>query len=197
MILTKNVEVQLRNKCISHYEKLGYKIPKVKDVNGDYRVKRRTIIIVNVNHLTKGSNVKILCKCDNCGKERLISYSQYRDLCQKCSMIFQGGENHHLFGKHQSDETKRKLRDSLKGRTLSEGHKEKLRYYSGENHSCYGKPRPEKTKRKISNSLMGKYSGERSPTWNPIELPPRKRGGFPAQRPLPTHDNASLKARSL
>jgi len=30
-----------------------------------------------------------------------------------------------------------------------------------------------------------------------IELPPRKRGGFPAQRPLPTHDNASLKARSL
>ena len=85
MIIDKFVEVVLQASNIKYYEKLGYIIPKYKDNVGIYRIKRNTTIIVKVLDLSKGSAVKIKCKCDICGKIRLVKYINYRDICHTCS----------------------------------------------------------------------------------------------------------------
>jgi group I intron endonuclease len=60
--------------------------------------------------------------------------------------------------KPRSDETKRKMSEAQKGRTLSKNHKAALknawknRNYSGENHPLYGKPRTDDVKKKISTT---------------------------------------------
>ena len=40
----------------------------------------------------------------------------------------QSGKNHPLFGKHHSEESKKKMSEKLKGRTLSEETKQKIRH---------------------------------------------------------------------
>lgn len=97
------------------------------------------------------------------------------------------GEKNSFYGKHFSEESKKKLSNALKGKMAgeknpfygqkhSEETKQKLSEYAaarigelnpnygnhalaGENHPWYGKHLPEETKRKISEARKGKYSG--------------------------------------
>jgi len=62
MILTKKIKI----KSNKRYEEFGYDITK-------------KTIIVNIEHLAKGSNKIILAKCDYCGKEKHIKYSEYNN----------------------------------------------------------------------------------------------------------------------
>ena len=55
--------------------------------------------------------------------------------------------NKNMFGKHHTEETKRKISEAKKG----------------EKHPLYGKILSEETKRKISESLKGRLSGEKHP----------------------------------
>jgi hypothetical protein len=80
MILNENVEIKVHTK-----NKLLYKENKIGD-----------IIQVNVFELTKGSNVKIDVRCDNCPTTNKISYYDYnratkdntrKYYCNKCSYI--------------------------------------------------------------------------------------------------------------
>ena len=83
----------------------------------------------------------------------------------------QDGENNPMYGKHHSDETKRKISEVLKGKTLSEKHKgESHPMYgkTGEKSPNYGKHHTEETKRKISETLTGKYCGENNPNSKPV-----------------------------
>ncbi len=58
------------------------------------------------------------------------------------------GENHPLYGKKHTDETKEKFKYR--------------NYCSGENHYAYSKKRSDDSKRKTSESLKGKFIGEKS-----------------------------------
>lgn len=60
------------------------------------------------------------------------------------------GEEHYLYGKSLSKETKKKLSESHKWRT-------------GENHNMYGIPKSNTVKKKISNTLKGQMSGIKNP----------------------------------
>lgn len=70
------------------------------------------------------------------------------------------GEKSSFYGKHHSEETKRKLHNAHKGKTLSDEHRKKLSeshkgIQAGENHPMYGKHHSEKTKQKLSELLSG------------------------------------------
>ena len=83
--------------------------------------------------------------------------------------------NKNMFGKHHSEETKRKIAESHKGRTLSEDTKRKIseshkgkklsdetkkklsESISGENHPLYGKHHSEETKQKMSAAKKGRH----------------------------------------
>ena len=60
------------------------------------------------------------------------------------------GEKHPWYGKHHTEEAKRKLSESLKGYKHSEDSKRKM------SRAHKGKPLSENTKRKISESLKGR-----------------------------------------
>ena len=64
--------------------------------------------------------------------------------------LHNSGENHPNYGKHLSDETKRKISESHKGKTLSDEHKKNL----SESHK--GKTLSDETKKKLSESHKGK-----------------------------------------
>lgn len=63
------------------------------------------------------------------------------------------GEDHHLYGKHPSDETREKQSKARKGK------------YVGEKHPFYGKHHSKETKDLLSKSMKGKYSGKNHPMY--------------------------------
>lgn len=93
------------------------------------------------------------------------------------------GENNPWYGKHPSEETKRKMRENHAdfsgknspkyGKKLSDETRRKISEhhadFSGENHPNYGKKLSDETKQKISKSRKGKYFGGNSPSAKPIE----------------------------
>ena len=80
--------------------------------------------------LSHGSNKKVLCVCDECGKERLIEYKGYRNLCKSCSRI----------GKHISEKTKNKISKANTGKHHSEETKLKIsKAHSGKNNLNFEK----------------------------------------------------------
>lgn len=80
-----------------HYENLGYEIPKAINKNGKLVSPRGTKILVNVEHLFKGSEVRVIKVCDLCGdKTKNLTYAGIiscrnqgdgLDRCKKCSNI--------------------------------------------------------------------------------------------------------------
>lgn len=76
------------------------------------------------------------------------------------------GEGNPFYGRHHSDEAKRKM-GAVKGKPLSEEHKRKLskahknrKYKKGEGSSFYGKHHTNETKIKMSNAQKGRYHTE-------------------------------------
>lgn len=60
------------------------------------------------------------------------------------------GEKNPFYGKHHSEESKLKMSESKKGKSLTEEHKQKIsNAIKGENHPNYGKHLSEETKKKI------------------------------------------------
>jgi hypothetical protein len=114
--------------------------------------------------------------CPACGKETsFIGLKQgYCKFCsKKCA---NSKENNPSYGKHPSEETKKKISDANKGKHLSEETKKKIsdankgRYPSeetkkkmskakkGEKHPFFGKHHSEETKKKISEANKGENS---------------------------------------
>jgi hypothetical protein len=81
MIIDKLVKLKIGGRNIKHF----------RSINPEYKIYQE--IEIPVELLTEGSNIKINCLCDLCGKKRYISYQKYRDSeklyggynCQKCS----------------------------------------------------------------------------------------------------------------
>lgn len=88
------------------------------------------------------------------------------------------GESNPWYGKHPSDETRRKMRENHAdfsgknspnyGKKLSDETRRKISEnhadFSGKNHPNYGKHLSDETKDKMSKARKGKYTGENSPT---------------------------------
>lgn len=66
-IITKKVEVKLWGTNIKYYKSLGY--------NG----RQGDVVIVNVEDLSDGCNVRVIVACDYCGKECNPRYVEYRN----------------------------------------------------------------------------------------------------------------------
>lgn len=77
IILDSEVNVNLSNKNIKHFESLGYIIPRYVDKKNRISVKRGTKIKVNPNDLPHYSEVKINVDCDACGDKQNIMYYGY------------------------------------------------------------------------------------------------------------------------
>jgi len=154
MILSKEVEVVLNPANVKYYEILGYIIPKYKNKSGKLIYKRGNKIKVKVTDLQKRSNIKVLCKCDICGKERWLNYNTYSDLCENC---FQ-----------KTNEFKEMVRKTHKGRKCSEETKTKMKENSWTHCDRYDEIRLEISERMSgkNNPMFGKL-GKQNPCWNP------------------------------
>jgi hypothetical protein len=98
-ILEKEVHIGISTN-VKHYEDLGYKIHREKDINGKLRVPSGTKLRVKVEDITYGSKIKLTKVCDDCGK--LVPNQQYkgivkgrkngdgRDRCGKCALSKEG-----------------------------------------------------------------------------------------------------------
>jgi hypothetical protein len=83
MLITQKVKQKWNAKTKKHYVDLGYKFTAMKDE-----------FIVNVEDLTNGSNVKVMVRCDYCGKEYEKCWYNYilenqdsyihKDCCNNC-----------------------------------------------------------------------------------------------------------------
>lgn len=121
-LITKEVEVGLNGRTIKHYEKLGYKIPKYIDKRNRIKIKRGTKILVKIEDLQEGSNIKVRVKCDNlsCCEEYELNYQQYLNqthdgkiYCKKCAnTILHSGENHPRWKTDKTQEEREKDRKS-------------------------------------------------------------------------------------
>lgn len=88
MILTKEVEVTINPLNFKRLKDIGYKFDHVGDK-----------IEININDLSKGSNVKIEVKCEHCKKTKFIAYYNYLNqikkgdnkyYCSDCKLIKSG-----------------------------------------------------------------------------------------------------------
>lgn len=104
------------------------------------------------------SGKKIIVACDNCGDVRIAKKCHYHALCKPCAQR----------GKYLSEETKRKISNSLMGHEgcrLGKHHSEEAKQKMsdakcGKRHPNYGKHRSEETKQKISEAHKGKTLSE-------------------------------------
>lgn len=99
MLITKEVEINLTGSIVKHYEELAYEIPRVKDKQYRMKIPIGTKLLVKVEDLPIGSNIKIDCLCEYCLEENIntiisMSYQNYLKIlnqknpkicCKKCS----------------------------------------------------------------------------------------------------------------
>ena len=96
-ILEKEVIIRLHTLTVNYYEGKGYDIPK-KIKNGILRVDYKSSILVKVEDLPNGSNLKVTKVCDDCGKKMpnrqyasIISSREKtdgKDRCVKCGALY-------------------------------------------------------------------------------------------------------------
>ena len=95
------------------------------------------------------------------GKHRIVSDHTRKKLSKALS-----GEKHPYYGKHRSEETKRRIALGNIGKTVSEESRMRMSksqtWQKGENNPRYGQHCTDETKQKISQALVGKYTGENS-----------------------------------
>lgn len=77
-ILEEEVLVGLNYNNISYYEKLGYVIPRV-----DGKVSKGTKILVKIEHLHLGSNLRVTKICDCCGNTKSVAYTDIMEARKK------------------------------------------------------------------------------------------------------------------
>jgi len=99
-----------------------------------------------VEDLSHGSNEKVWAVCIQCGKGRLVIYKAYYHLCRSCSlsgkkhpMFGRTGEKSPLFGKHHSEEFRKKVSKAT----------------SGKKNGMFGKKHAEETRIKMSCTKQG------------------------------------------
>lgn len=70
--------------------------------------------------LTKGSHKRVCVSCDECGRVRWVRFQDYRDLCLSCARL---GNKNSFYGKHHSNESKKKISEAREGKVGLSGNK--------------------------------------------------------------------------
>lgn len=128
MIISKTVPMFWNIKTKQHYIDKGYKFTAIKNR-----------ILVNVEDLTRGSNIKVIAKCDICGNEEEVIYFAYvkiterhsKYLCSKCGHKHRKGfatfeekvyklygDEYSVIGKYENSETKILIKHNTCGSTF-------------------------------------------------------------------------------
>jgi len=94
--------------------------------------------IYNINKYYRNESRKKNIPCSSCGHKGMVCSEETKI---KLSLS-KSGKNHPMYGKHHSEESKRKIRKNMPD-------------FSGANHYMYGKHHTEETKRKLSKSHKG------------------------------------------
>ena len=76
-LVNEYTTVKLASGVISHYENLGYKIPRSIDNQGRLRIPKETTIDVKTTDLMQSSNQVVDVECDYCKKHKKLSYNKY------------------------------------------------------------------------------------------------------------------------
>ena len=113
MILDKEIEIKVNIAQVKHFKSIGLD------------VKAGDVIKIKPEQLSEGSNVKVLCKCDVCGKEKKLNYKRYLrsknnggyyTCSPKCALdktkktfLDKYGTEHHF----QSESTKNKIKKTF------------------------------------------------------------------------------------
>lgn len=108
------------------------------------------------------ANNRYTLTCQNCGVEFKASKKTTKFCCRECGNKYNGklniGENNHFYGKHHTEETKRKMSDNHAN-------------VSGENNPMYGKNAydymDDITKQNKKEAQSKRMSRENHPNWNP------------------------------
>lgn len=75
----------------------------------------------NPDDLKPQSHKKVICICDECGKERVVDLKSYRNLCMSCSKMGNKNSlnknlgNKHRLNKFHTEDTKKKMSDAQTG----------------------------------------------------------------------------------
>ena len=139
----------------------------------------------NTDRLSRGSHKRVVAMCDECGIYRDVGYRDYRDLCHSCGM--KGvliGENHPMFGKHHTKESREKISDNSPDNSGNKNPMWKGGLDTIVCESCGETFRafPSRKQRFCSTPCSGEwmsevFSGENSPNWT---------GGYDKSRPYLT-----------
>jgi len=109
MIIKKTVTIKIGSHNYKHFLERGYKMPLKKNKWGKVTVGVNREIEVNVSDLMSTSMVKLLVKCEDCGKERFSSlpnlvrnknsfYIKNKETpCKVCAIKRLGGVKHYNY----------------------------------------------------------------------------------------------------
>lgn len=136
MLLTKNINVRITSNMVKYYRSLGY------------NEKCNTIINIPIEHLPKGSNLRVDVKCDMCGKVYTLQYCDYNKvegelLCSKC--------------KNAKTEKTNLIRYGCKNVFQNEEIRDKQRETVIEKYGCDNVFQNDAIKRKIKDTFVEKY----------------------------------------
>lgn len=118
-LITEEVEVALNSSNMSHFENLGYIIPKVKGRWG-LSTPRGTKILVKTSDLLVNSKAIVNVECDCCNKILSMIYKEYLEhnhngkyYCTHCyGSVFRTGENNPKYNFSLTDEEREKGRNT-------------------------------------------------------------------------------------
>lgn len=143
MLITKNVLTKWNSKTKKYYEDLGYKYTKIGDS-----------LLVDVNHLKKGSNETVVVKCDYCGREYNIKWYSYCLLKEK---------NNNTDCCNNPECTTKKSRESLKDIYGTDNIREiesvnqKIKNTVMIKYGCSNQFKNDDIKEKIKSTMQNKY----------------------------------------
>jgi len=92
MILQETIEININPKNIQHYINKGY-----SDLTCTFRNKNPKTLLVKVLDLPEQSHLKVLWKCDKCGKKQLKQFRHCNTLCKTCSNKERKGNSDYSF----------------------------------------------------------------------------------------------------
>lgn len=170
MILQNEVEISITRRNASHYINLGYHIPMHVGYRGKMSVNAKSIVKVKVEHLQRNASIKVLCKCEDCGFVRNISYDSLvnrpnssfnqngETLCSKCANLRMSGTNssryihgNNRFCEYRSNAKKRKIEFALSVEEFEQITEQPCHYCGGNSQDFDERSRGNGIDRKDSN----------------------------------------------
>lgn len=124
-LITKTVKVKWQSRNKNHFVDLGYKFTKIGD---EFEVK--------IEDLSKGSNIKVKCICDECGCELNREYCNYIKIIKDNEKIYCRSCGNKLIGSKNANKTKLKNSKSFEEWCIENDRQDILSRWDYELNNC-------------------------------------------------------------